>query len=243
MAGVITASEPSWISPFTGVNPRQFHKTVTALRREGADAVRRGRPWGLPLEDRVLLVVAYWRTNLTMRQLALLFGISKSAADRIIDQIGPLLALKPRQRFASDTAAAIAAAACSACSNVWDGMTCRRSLAEPLGTTGYSTTMAATPRGRRLRCVRRATRSLPMTAGTIGPGLPRQASPWSARASRSADAAPSVCRRSRAPSGDIAIRNAALSAGAWAGGRVSMGFRARRRRVVVCLARCAAWRA
>lgn len=103
MAGVITASEPSWITPFTGVNQRQFHRTVTALRCEGAGIVRRGRPWGLSLEDRVLLVVAYWRTNLTMRQLALLFGVSKSAADRVIDQIGPLLALKPRRRFAKDT--------------------------------------------------------------------------------------------------------------------------------------------
>ena len=103
MAGVITASEPSWIIPFTGVNPRQFRKTVTALRREGADLVRRGRPRGLSSEDRVLLVAAYWRTNLTMRQLALLFGISKSATDRITDQIGPLLALKPRERFAKDT--------------------------------------------------------------------------------------------------------------------------------------------
>lgn len=49
-----------------------------------ADAVRRGRPWSLPLEDRALLVAAYWRTNLTMRQLAPLFGISKSAAGRMI---------------------------------------------------------------------------------------------------------------------------------------------------------------
>jgi hypothetical protein len=61
---------------------------VTALRREGASSPGQGWPWGLPLEDRVLLVVAYWRTNLTMRQLTLLFGISKSAADRIIDQLG-----------------------------------------------------------------------------------------------------------------------------------------------------------
>lgn len=30
-----------------------------------------------------------------------LFGISKSAADRIIDHIGPLLALKQRQRFSA----------------------------------------------------------------------------------------------------------------------------------------------
>jgi len=55
------------------------------------------------LEDRVLLVAAYWRTNLTLRQLAPLFGISKSAADRIIDHLGPLLALQPRKRFRKQT--------------------------------------------------------------------------------------------------------------------------------------------
>ncbi|GGT68986.1 hypothetical protein GCM10010207_79530 [Streptomyces atratus] len=33
-------------------------KLITALRREGADPVRKGRPWSLPLEDRVLLVAA-----------------------------------------------------------------------------------------------------------------------------------------------------------------------------------------
>ena len=94
MAGVITASEPSWIAPFTGLTPRSLGKLITALRREGVDAPRPGRPWSLPLEDRVLLVAAYWRTNLTLRQLAPLFGVSKSAADRIIDQRGPQLALK-----------------------------------------------------------------------------------------------------------------------------------------------------
>ncbi len=73
------------------------------LRREGAELTRRGRPWSLPFEDRVLLVTAYWRTNLTLRQLAPLFGISKSAADRIIDHDGPLLALRQRQRFRPGT--------------------------------------------------------------------------------------------------------------------------------------------
>lgn len=76
VTGVITASTSSWIAPFTGLSPHCFSKLVTALRREGADEVRRGRPWGLPLEDRVLLVTAYWRTNLTLRQLAPLFGVS-----------------------------------------------------------------------------------------------------------------------------------------------------------------------
>ncbi len=103
MSGVITASEPSWIAPFTGLSPRQFGRLVTALRREGADPVRKGRPWSLPLEDRVLLVAAYWRTNLTLRQLAPLFGVSKSAADRIIDHLGPMLALQQRKRFRKDT--------------------------------------------------------------------------------------------------------------------------------------------
>ncbi|MFD9259794.1 transposase [Streptomyces sp. NPDC059538] len=100
MAAVITASEPSWIAPFAELSPRAIGKLVTVLRREGADAVRRGRPWGLPLEDRALLVAVYWRTNLTMRQIAPLFGVSKSAADRIIDHLGPMLALQPRKRFA-----------------------------------------------------------------------------------------------------------------------------------------------
>jgi hypothetical protein len=100
---VITASQPSWIGPFTGLSPRCFGKLVTALRREGADAVRRGRPWCLPLEDRVLLVAAYWRTNLTLRQLAPMFGSSKSAADRIINRLAPLLALRPRRRFRKGT--------------------------------------------------------------------------------------------------------------------------------------------
>ncbi|MER7541102.1 transposase [Streptomyces sp. NPDC097704] len=102
MASVITASEPSWITPFAGLSPRCFSKLLTALRRDGADVIHRGRPWSLPLEDRVLLVTAYWRTNLTLRQLAPLFGVSKSTAGRVINHLGPLLALRPRKRFAKD---------------------------------------------------------------------------------------------------------------------------------------------
>ncbi|MFI6251676.1 transposase [Streptomyces sp. NPDC051016] len=102
MTGVITASEPSLIAPFTELSPRCFGKLVAAMRREGATKPRRGRPWGLPLEDRVLLVAAYWRTNLTLRQLAPLFGVSKSDADRIIGHLDPKLAFQPRKRFARD---------------------------------------------------------------------------------------------------------------------------------------------
>jgi Helix-turn-helix of DDE superfamily endonuclease/Transposase DDE domain len=52
----------------------------------------------LPLAYRVLLVAAYYRTNLTMRQLAPLFGIKTAAVHRIIDRLGPYLALAPSPR-------------------------------------------------------------------------------------------------------------------------------------------------
>ncbi|GIH21653.1 hypothetical protein Raf01_98250 [Rugosimonospora africana] len=56
---------------------------------------RPGRQWALNLPDRVLLVAAYWRTNLTLRQIRPLFGISHAAAHCVADTIGPLLALAP----------------------------------------------------------------------------------------------------------------------------------------------------
>jgi hypothetical protein len=90
-------------SPLHRAEPALLRKLVTALRRERANTVRRARPRGVPLEDRVPLVAAYWRTNLTMRQLDPLFGISKSVAARIIDQLGPLLAIQQRKRFRRDT--------------------------------------------------------------------------------------------------------------------------------------------
>ncbi|MFD7703143.1 transposase [Streptomyces caelestis] len=51
----------------------------------------------------LLEVGVWWRTNLTLRRLAPLFGVSKSAADRIVDHLGPALALQPRQRFRKET--------------------------------------------------------------------------------------------------------------------------------------------
>jgi hypothetical protein len=38
-----------------------------------------------------------------MRQLSPLFGVSKSAADRVLDHLGPLPGLQPRCRFRKDT--------------------------------------------------------------------------------------------------------------------------------------------
>lgn len=49
------------------------------------------------------MLTAYWRTNVTLRQLGPLFGVSKSAADRIVGRLAPLLALLPRRRLRRDT--------------------------------------------------------------------------------------------------------------------------------------------
>jgi hypothetical protein len=47
----------------------------------------------------VLLTTVYYRTNLTFRQIALLFGISRSAANRVVEHIAPpLVTGQPFQR-------------------------------------------------------------------------------------------------------------------------------------------------
>jgi hypothetical protein len=107
---VITASRPEWISPFTGLEPAQFRRLVRLVAERGGDAIADGRPgrqWALDLADRVLLVAAYWRTNLTMRQIGPLFGVSHSAAHRVIDTVGPLLALAPVRRRPVDQIAIV----------------------------------------------------------------------------------------------------------------------------------------
>jgi Transposase DDE domain/Helix-turn-helix of DDE superfamily endonuclease len=98
---VISVQRPEWIRTFTGLSPRQFGRLVTVVRRRGGSAVADGVPgrrWSLELPDRVQLVATYYRTNLTMRQLAPLFGIKVAAVHRIIDRLGPHLAVGPAKR-------------------------------------------------------------------------------------------------------------------------------------------------
>lgn len=92
MTQLISAAETTWVELLTGLSAEEFDQLLEALRPlAGADGPRAGRRWTLDLEDRVLLVVAYWRTNLTMREVASLFGVSKSAADRVVGHLGPHL--------------------------------------------------------------------------------------------------------------------------------------------------------
>jgi hypothetical protein len=107
---VILEFLPEWIHPFTGLKPAQFRRLVRLVAQRGGDAIadgRPGRPWVLTLPDRMLLVAAYWRTNLTMRQIGPPFGVSHPAAHRVIDTLGPLLALAPVRRRLVDQVAIV----------------------------------------------------------------------------------------------------------------------------------------
>ncbi len=86
---------------FAGLGPMYFRRLVRAVQRAGGRELVVGRPgrrWSLSLQDRVLLVAMYYRTNLTMRQLAPLFGISSAAVGRVIDRHSPWLVLQSRRR-------------------------------------------------------------------------------------------------------------------------------------------------
>ncbi|MFH8753979.1 IS5/IS1182 family transposase [Streptomyces rimosus] len=97
MAAVLRADRV-WVEAFTGLRLRQFEGLLRAVRERGGNGPGGGRPWCLPLADRVLLVTVYYRTNLTMRQLAPLFGISSATVCRVIQRLRPLLALEPAAR-------------------------------------------------------------------------------------------------------------------------------------------------
>jgi hypothetical protein len=78
---------------FAGLRMRQFERLLKVVRERGGNGTGGGRPWCLSLSDRALLVAVYYRTNLTMRQLAPLFGCSPATACRVIQRLSPLLAL------------------------------------------------------------------------------------------------------------------------------------------------------
>ncbi|QCX82948.1 hypothetical protein C9F11_47005 (plasmid) [Streptomyces sp. YIM 121038] len=75
MGGVLRA-ETLWVETFTGLRFGAFQRLLKVVRECGGNGPMMGRPWCLPLAERVLLVAVYYRTNLTMRQLAPLFGVS-----------------------------------------------------------------------------------------------------------------------------------------------------------------------
>jgi len=67
-------------------------RRLAAVLRDLPVEPRRGRPWSRPLAQRVLIACAALRTNLTIRELAACFGVSKSSAHRILAKLVSRLA-------------------------------------------------------------------------------------------------------------------------------------------------------
>ena len=78
--------------PMTGMTVAQFWHIVRDVTTRYPKRRRPGRPWGLPLPLRVLLVLVALRPNLTERALAALFGISQASVNRTITNLLPTLA-------------------------------------------------------------------------------------------------------------------------------------------------------
>ena len=89
----------------TGITPAAFDRLLSDLtpRYEQADARRKGRPGrkrrpgagrkhALALDDRLLMLLMYYRTYTTHAFLGFLFGVDDSAVGRNINPLQPLLA-------------------------------------------------------------------------------------------------------------------------------------------------------
>jgi hypothetical protein len=68
------------------------HRRLASVIRRLPAEPRRGRPWSCSLAQRILITCAALRTNLTIREIAASFAISKSAAHRIVSTMTPRLA-------------------------------------------------------------------------------------------------------------------------------------------------------
>jgi hypothetical protein len=104
---IVSSSRSEWITVFSGLRPIQFRVLTGILVDRGGTTLadgRRGRQWSLSLPDRALLVAAYWRTNLTIREVGLLFDVSPATAQRTIEKVGPFLALAPVRKRRIDQA-------------------------------------------------------------------------------------------------------------------------------------------
>jgi len=109
---------PNAFRQLTGIAPDAFDRTLAQLtpRYEQADARRKDRPGrkrkpgagrkhALGLDDRLLMLLIYYRTYATHALLGFLFGVDDSAVGRNINPLQPLLAgifRIPERRVALD---------------------------------------------------------------------------------------------------------------------------------------------
>ena len=78
------------IYELTGLTGAHFGELVRRLWARCRDTGR-GGAWYLSFTDRVLVSTLYLRTNLTQRQLAVLFGVSQMQVDRVLHDLVPVL--------------------------------------------------------------------------------------------------------------------------------------------------------
>src|SRR5438093_10938485 len=96
---------PGTFRQLTGITPAAFDRLLADLepRYRQADARRKvrpgrkrkpgaGRKHALPLTDRLLMLLMYYRTYTTHAFLGFLFGVDDSAVGRNINPLQPLLA-------------------------------------------------------------------------------------------------------------------------------------------------------
>ena len=78
------------VASASGLTADQLHRVLERLQCQRAE--RRGRQWRASLRRRVLIACTSLRTNLTMRELVVMFAASKSQVHRIIADLAPRLA-------------------------------------------------------------------------------------------------------------------------------------------------------
>lgn len=131
---------------FTGLRMRQFERLLKVVRERGGNRPGGGQPWRLTLADRVLLVTVYCRTNLTMQQLASLFGISPATVCRVILRLRPL-SRSSRHRVPELSAVPVPSLR----------LRCQKARQDPVGCARYesrSVDGASSEQGGKLPCMR-----------------------------------------------------------------------------------------
>src|SRR5215207_9978310 len=96
---------PDTFRQLTGITPEAFDRLLAELepRYQQAEAKRKtrrprqrkpgaGRKFALPLADRLLMLLMYYRTYTTHAFLGFLFGVDDSSVGRTINPLQPLMA-------------------------------------------------------------------------------------------------------------------------------------------------------
>ena len=92
----------------TGVKPEVFGQMVRVLKEDETKKRKAGRPSKLPLEDKLLLAMSYWREYRTQFHIAASYSLHESTANRIITQVENTLIRSgafslPKRREVSET--------------------------------------------------------------------------------------------------------------------------------------------